>query len=109
LSFGIGSGRLERFSLYRKLNRTIESPREPSARVTATMALSAMLPPAPCAQTNTVDTSPLGAGSYIALVVSSPTGMVQLVFVILSHQAKDLHRPERELRREDEDPSLRSG
>ena len=68
----MGSGLLERFSLYRKLNRTVESPRAPSARVTVTIALSVMLPPAPCAQTNTVDASPLGAGSYMALVDSLP-------------------------------------
>ena len=49
-----------------------------------TIALSDMLPPAPCAQTNTVDVSPLGVGSKIALVVSLPTGIVHLAAVILS-------------------------
>ena len=42
LSFGMGSGRLDRFSLYRKLNRTVDSPRAPSARVTVTIARSVM-------------------------------------------------------------------
>src|SRR5687767_14387982 len=50
---GMGSGRFEPFSRYGKLNVTTSKPAVSRARARRTIPGSAMLPPAPCAQTKT--------------------------------------------------------
>jgi hypothetical protein len=62
-SLGIGSGRPLPRCLYRKLKRTTSMPCARMAAAAAVVARSDMLPPAPCAHTNTVPDWPDVAGS----------------------------------------------
>src|SRR5436190_22671091 len=73
ISRGIGSGRPEPFSLYKKLNRTTPIPRDRRVLAAASTERSDMFPPAPCAKTYTALSDPDDAASYTALVSSLPT------------------------------------